>query len=321
VRCLSAVTVAALAATAAACSGGGSGAGAVADARAAQRAVAYRLHWVGASFEGLRLTAVLRQFGLTTFIYGTCKPRGESESCTPPLEVQVASICDRNALVLDVRPRATFHARGVPVLDYGESRLELASAASQIIVTAAPDRARRAIAALRPIDEEAPSGNLAAPRYPRYYLAELRRVHDAYARTRSMRATRAELHISQSAVRFQLALADELGAARVRRGSVSADTTLQDVKRQAHQPPNERSSARWSRRHTDQTSRSVLSRAMPDNGDSVNQEGEDLSLDQENASIPRLTVERRWVERSEDQWRRRGVLPRPKVLTIAMVTR
>jgi hypothetical protein len=58
VRCLSAVTVAALAATATACSGDGSGAGAAGDARAAQRAVAYRLHWVGASFEGLRLTAV-----------------------------------------------------------------------------------------------------------------------------------------------------------------------------------------------------------------------------------------------------------------------
>jgi hypothetical protein len=84
----------------------------------------------------------------------------ESESCTPPLEVQVASICDRNALVLDVRPRATFHARGVSVLDYGERRLELASAASQIMVFAAPDRARRAIAALRPIDEEAPRGDL-----------------------------------------------------------------------------------------------------------------------------------------------------------------
>jgi hypothetical protein len=60
---------------------------------------------------------------------------------------------------------------------------------------------------------------------------------------------------------------------------------------------------------------------MPDNSDSVNQEGEDLSLDQENASVPLLTVERRWVERSEDQRRRRGVLPTPKVSTIAMATR
>jgi hypothetical protein len=143
--------------------------GAAGDARAAQRAVVYRLHWVGASFEGLRL-------------------------------------------------------------------LELASAASQIIVFAAPDRARGAIAALRRVDEQAPTGDLAAPRYPRYYLAQLRSVHDAYARTASTRATHAELHISQSAVRFQLALADERGTARLRRGGVGADTTLQDVKRQGRQP-------------------------------------------------------------------------------------
>jgi hypothetical protein len=193
--------------------------------------VGYRLHWVGASFEGLKLTAVSRQFGLTTFIYGTCKPRGESESCTPPLEVQVASICDRNALVLDVRPRATFHARGVPVLDYGERRLELASAASQITVFAAPGRARRAIAALRRIDEQVPTGLLAAPRYPRYYLAQLRRVHDAYTRTGSIRATRFELHISQTAVRFRLALADELGAARLRRGERGERCALEPTTR------------------------------------------------------------------------------------------
>jgi hypothetical protein len=46
-----------------------------------------------------------------------------------------------------------------------------------------------------------------------------------------------------------------------------------------------------------------------------------VSLDQEDASVPLLTVERRWVERSEDQRRRRGALPTPKVSTIAMVTR
>jgi hypothetical protein len=85
-------------------------------------------------------------------------------------------------------------------------------------------------------DEQAPTGDLAAPRYPRYYLAQRGRVHDAYARTASTRATHAKLHISQSAVRFQLALADELGAARLRRGSVGADTTLQDVKRHRRQP-------------------------------------------------------------------------------------
>jgi hypothetical protein len=230
VRRVFAVIVAGLAATVAACSGDGPSAR-TGEARAAQRAVDHPLYWVGASFEDLPLTEVSRQLGVTTFIYGTCKPQGEGESCSPPLEVQVASICDRNALVLDVQPRATFHARGVPVRDYGERRLELATAASQIIVSAAPDRARRAIAALRAVDEEAPQGDLPAPRYPRYYLAQLLRVHDTYARTRRVRTTSTVLHVSQSAVRFQLALADELGAARLRRGSVGADTTLQEVQR------------------------------------------------------------------------------------------
>jgi hypothetical protein len=106
-RCLSAVVVASLAVPAAACGGGR-----VPDAGVAQAAVDQRLDWVGDRFEGLPLTAITRRFGLTTFVYGSCKPRGENESCAPPLQVQVASICDRNALVLDRRPRARFRVRG-----------------------------------------------------------------------------------------------------------------------------------------------------------------------------------------------------------------
>jgi hypothetical protein len=60
---------------------------------------------------------------------------------------------------------------------------------------------------------------------------------------------------------------------------------------------------------------------MPDNQYFVTHEGKDASFDEEDASVPLLTVERRWVERSENQWRRRGVLPTPKVSTITMVTR
>jgi hypothetical protein len=187
------------------------------DARPAQRAVGYRLYWVGKRFEGQPLTAIERRFGLTTFIYGTCKPKGEDGGCSPPLEVSVASICDRNALVLDRRPRARFVARGVPVLDYGEWQFELAAGGSQMVVFAAPGRARRAIEALRAVGEQGAAGDLAAPRYPLYYLAELRRVGDAYAQTRSIRAVRDRLGISKSAVRFRLALGRELGAARLRR--------------------------------------------------------------------------------------------------------
>ena len=162
---------------------------------------------------------ITRRFGLTTFVYGTCKPHAESESCSPPLEVSVASICDRNALVLDRRPRARFEARGVPVLDYGEWQFELGAGASQVVVFAAHDRALRAIGALRAVDETRAAGDLPAPRYPLSYLAQLRRVMEAYARTGSVRAVRDELGISQSAVRFRLALARELGAARVRQAA------------------------------------------------------------------------------------------------------
>lgn len=213
-RCLSAVIVASLAAPLAAC-GGARGP----DAGAAQRAVGHRLYWVGSSFEGLPLTAITRRFGLTTFVYGSCKPAGRNESCAPPLEISVASICDRNALAIDPMPRARFRARGVPVLDYGEWRLELAAGASQVVVSAAPDRARRAIAGLRAVGEEGVRGDLPEPRYPRYYLGALRRVNDAYARTGSLRAVRDELGISRSAVRFRLALGRELGAARLRLGA------------------------------------------------------------------------------------------------------
>ena len=49
------------------------------------------------------------------------------------------------------------------------------------------------------------------------YVLELRRVRDAYRRLGSVRAVRDELRISQRAVRFRLALARELGSARLRR--------------------------------------------------------------------------------------------------------
>jgi hypothetical protein len=214
-RYLSAVTVAALAAPLAAC---GSHRAAL-DARGAQRAVGYRLYWVGERFEGLPLTAIARRFGSTTFVYGTCKPKGDDGGCSPPLEVSLTSICDRNALVLDRRPRARLEARGVPVLDYGEWQYELGTGGSQVVVFAPHDRALRAIEALRAVDEKRAAGDLAAPRYPLSYLAQLRRVMDAYARTGSVRAVRDELGISKSAVRFQLALGRELGAARLRQAA------------------------------------------------------------------------------------------------------
>lgn len=193
---------------------------AVRAAHTAQRGVAHPLFWVGETFAGLPLTHVSHNHDQTTLIYGTCTPAGDM-GCAPPLEIQASSICDRNALILDIRPRARFSARDVGVLDYGD-RLEVATGSANVAVLARDQGlARRAISALRPLGEpHRPS--LAAPRYPRWYLGQLRRVHDAYHHTHSLRAVRDKLHISTSAVRFELALARELGAARLRRAGRDA---------------------------------------------------------------------------------------------------
>lgn len=196
-------------------------------ARAAQRSVSYPLAWVGPRLAGLALTDVTREHRSITLIYGTCEPSGES-ACTPPLEIQTASICDRNALLLDIRPNRRFTARGADVLDYGEGRLELATATTNVVIFADPKLARQAVGALRSLDQPR-HADLLAPRYPRYYLAQLRRVNDAYGRTRSLSAIRATLGISKSAARFELGLARQLGADRLKRGGRNAPS-LQDVK-------------------------------------------------------------------------------------------
>ena len=202
------------------------------QARAAQRAAGHELYWVGERFAGLALTGVIRDGPGTTFAYGTCKPAGGEGGCAPPLQIQTSSICDDNALVLDVRPRATFTARGTPVRDYGEGSLELDAGTSHVRLfarTRSPGgspgtggaRGRQAVAALRPVSgSQRVAARLPAARYPNGYLAELRRVVAAYERGGSLRAVRADLGISKSAVRFRLALARELGpdGLRSRRG-------------------------------------------------------------------------------------------------------
>jgi hypothetical protein len=188
------------------------------QARAAQRAAGHELYWVGERFAGLALTGVVRNDPATTFAYGTCRqPKGEG-GCAPPLQVQTSSICDDNALVLDVRPRETSTARGTAVRDYGEGSLELDAGTSHVRLFARGPRGRQAVAALRPVaGSQRVTARLPPARYPNGYLAELRRVVASHQRGGSLRAVRSELGISLSAVRFRLALARELGADGLRR--------------------------------------------------------------------------------------------------------
>lgn len=138
----------------------------LARAEAAQRAAGIELYWVGRAFEDLPLTSVSHEGGVASFVYGTCKATSDS-GCAAPLSIQVASVCDRNALLLDIRPRRRFAARGATVFDYAD-QLELDAKASHVTVFAASARARRAIAALRPLSAPGTPKRLAAPRYPRY---------------------------------------------------------------------------------------------------------------------------------------------------------
>jgi hypothetical protein len=199
---------------------------------AAQRAVDFRLYWVGRTFDGLPLIDVAVDPQFTSFVYGTCDANAGGEGgCAAPLELQVDTICDRNALLLDIRPRAILRSRGVPVLDYGDS-LSLEAGASHVTVFADAARGRRAIAALRPVEgSQRIVANLPQPRYPRYYLDQLRRVRAAYARLGSLRVVRDALRISRSAVRFELRLARGIDAARLR-AARGAKPSLGEVKRE-----------------------------------------------------------------------------------------
>ena len=190
-----------------------------AQALAAQRAAGHPLYWVGRSFDGLALSEVLRLPERVSFIYGSCDPSGSDTGCAPPLEIQVSSICDDNALALDIRPDAKRRVRGTTVLDYGEAgRLALDAGVSHVTVSAEAGRSRRVVAVLRRVGEaQRVTRLLPEPRYPRSYVAQLRRVSGAYRRLGDVRAVRTELGISKKAVRFELALASDLGAQRVQR--------------------------------------------------------------------------------------------------------
>jgi len=197
------------------------------DLRDVQHQVPYGIFWAGSTLDGLSLAKVLRAPGSTTLIYGGCAPRptGDGAGCTPPLEIEVSSLCDRNALVLDVRPSSRRVSRGASVLTYGDGRRELAAGDSNVVISARPSVARRALAALRPVDHRW-QASLPSARYPRYYIAQLRRVFDVYRRG-GADAVRRRLGISRSAALFEFDLARGLGAARLRRVRGSSPTLVQ----------------------------------------------------------------------------------------------
>jgi hypothetical protein len=187
----------------------------VAEVRSAQRQFAYPLHWAGPSVDGLPLTSLITTHASPSVGYGTCKPAGDS-GCTLPVTIQTDSICARNALVHGRRPSGSRRVRGVIARRDAEGTIEIPTGVSNVTVFARPEHIEGVLAALRPV-RGARTLRLPQPRYPLEYVAELRRVRDAYVRAGSVRAVRDRLGISQRAVRFRLRLAKELGPARLRR--------------------------------------------------------------------------------------------------------
>jgi hypothetical protein len=88
---------------------------------------------VGASFEGMPLTAVLRQRvtnpfdpevtrirpNYVSFIYGDCRPEGET-GCAPPLEIQISPACGLRPSDIQLPAHGLTHVRGVPAAFYEE---------------------------------------------------------------------------------------------------------------------------------------------------------------------------------------------------------
>lgn len=175
-------------------------------------------HWVGRSFDGMALTSTGTDVpGVVSMSYGTCElPEGEG-GCAVPVTIQTTSICDRNALLIDARPRPARRVRGVDLREYDERRAELATADTNVTIFASRTLRERVLPVLRAVDRRPAGDRLRRARYPRAYVDELRRVRDAYVRLGSVRAVRDRLGISQRAVRFRLALARELGSRRLRR--------------------------------------------------------------------------------------------------------
>lgn len=180
--------------------------------------LSFETYWVGRSFEGLALVDDAGDSQRSvSFAYGTCTPPSGEGGCAAPLTIESSSLCDRNPLRIDLRPRATRRVRGAAVRDYGEGRLELAAGDTNVVVWARPALGERALNALRRPLSSRPPKRLPRARYPRAYVHELRAVRDTYVRRGTIRGVRDELGISQRSVRFRLALARELGHRRLRR--------------------------------------------------------------------------------------------------------
>lgn len=172
--------------------------------RAAARAKRF---WLGDEFEGLSLTH--DEDGL--FVYGDCDPGPGEGGCSPPLQVQNKTACERNPVGIDLPPRRLFRLRdGGIVSDYSDGFDVLAGRSGFTVFANRRKQARRALGALRPRGAAAPV-RLERPQLPFAVLLELKRVSAAWAGHRSVKEIGNRTGVSRWRVRTWLRLGTLLG--------------------------------------------------------------------------------------------------------------
>jgi hypothetical protein len=166
--------------------------------------------WLGPSFEGLPLTHDEPGF----YVYGDCDIEPGSEGgCSPPLQVQNATSCERNPVGLDIAPSRLFKLRGGAIAaTYEAGHLQMGSGRRAVTVFA--DSARQAIRAARALRrrfEEAPSARLAPPVYPAPVRREIKRVLVARRQHPTVNSIARATGLPRFAVRTRLRLGRLLG--------------------------------------------------------------------------------------------------------------
>lgn len=119
----------------------------------------FPLYSAGDSVEGLPLVAMLKNppAGDISFIYGDCKPTGET-GCAPPIEIQVWPACKRNPSLYDESTLPTkierTVVRGVPAISLEDgARLEIQTGISTVVIFGrGSDEVLRVAAALQGVN-------------------------------------------------------------------------------------------------------------------------------------------------------------------------
>ena len=111
--------------------------------------------YLGEEFDGLPLTTVLApptgSGDSTSFIYGHCEPPAGEGGCAPPLEVQTWPLCGRAP---QVPIKQLDHVRGALVeSDPRESRVEVLTGESTVVIFGSAKRAAAAVDELRQRDD------------------------------------------------------------------------------------------------------------------------------------------------------------------------